>query len=169
MRITFILLLTVALITGCASIVSKSNYSVSINSDPDGASFKITNSVGTVATGTTPEVVTLSSGKGYFKKESYEITLTKQGYDEKTYTLYSTIDGWYWGNFVIGGLLGMLIVDPITGAMYKLPDRVDIPLAGQVSAPPESIDIRFASIDSLSHKERMRLIRIDEAVGATAR
>lgn len=30
------------------------------------------------------------------------------------------IDGWYFGNILLGGLFGMLIVDPATGAMYKL-------------------------------------------------
>lgn len=31
------------------------------------------------------------------------------------------MDGWYWGNILFGGLIGMLAVDPATGAMYKLP------------------------------------------------
>lgn len=34
------------------------------------------------------------------------------------------MDGWYIGNLLFGGLIGMLIVDPATGAMYKLDDSV---------------------------------------------
>jgi hypothetical protein len=30
------------------------------------------------------------------------------------------LDGWYIGNIVFGGLIGMLIVDPATGAMWKI-------------------------------------------------
>ena len=30
------------------------------------------------------------------------------------------LDGWYFGNLLFGGLIGMVIVDPITGAMYRL-------------------------------------------------
>lgn len=29
------------------------------------------------------------------------------------------INGWYLGNLLFGGLLGWVIIDPITGAMYK--------------------------------------------------
>lgn len=32
------------------------------------------------------------------------------------------MDGWYVGNIIFGGLIGLLLVDPITGAMWKLPD-----------------------------------------------
>ena len=30
------------------------------------------------------------------------------------------INGWYFGNIIFGGLIGMLAVDPATGAMYTL-------------------------------------------------
>jgi hypothetical protein len=30
------------------------------------------------------------------------------------------MDGWYLGNIVFGGLVGLLVVDPLTGAMWKL-------------------------------------------------
>ena len=32
----------------------------------------------------------------------------------------SSLNGWYWGNILVGGLIGMLIVDPISGAMYEI-------------------------------------------------
>jgi hypothetical protein len=39
------------------------------------------------------------------------------------------VNGWYIDNNLFGGLIGMLIVDPITGAMYKLsPDKLDASL-----------------------------------------
>lgn len=47
------------------------------------------------------------------------------GYDEKVITLNSRLNGWYFGNLFIGGLVGMLIVDPASGAMYKI-DQKDI-------------------------------------------
>ena len=49
------------------------------------------------------------------------MTFSKEGYEEQSQTLQSSMDGWYWGNFLFGGLIGMLAVDPATGAMYKLP------------------------------------------------
>lgn len=30
------------------------------------------------------------------------------------------MNGWYFGNLLLGGVIGMLIVDPATGAMYRI-------------------------------------------------
>jgi len=42
------------------------------------------------------------------------------GYDEKVIPVEFAFNGWYIGNIVFGGLIGLLIVDPLTGAMYRL-------------------------------------------------
>jgi len=104
-------------LTSCASIVSKSSYSVSINSSPNQAKFTIKNKNGiAIHSGTTPSFVTLSSGDGYFKKANYIIQYEKSGYNPKEQQLIPELNGWYWGNILLGGLIGMLIVDPLTGA-----------------------------------------------------
>ncbi len=88
--------LSVAMLSGCSSIVSKSNYSVDINSSPNGANFIVTNRSGQkVHSGVTPSSVDLKSSSGYFKGETYTILLNKEGYSTKTYTLTSSLDGWY--------------------------------------------------------------------------
>jgi hypothetical protein len=52
------------------------------------------------------------------------------GYASTEVRLDSAVSGWYWGNFAFGGLLGMLVVDPLTGAMYNLtPEKIETPLA----------------------------------------
>lgn len=152
------LLLATTVLSACSSIVSKSEYSVAINSVPDTATFVVTNRQGEkVHSGITPASVTLKSSSGYFKGESYTITLNKEGYSPKTYTLNSRVDGWYWGNLVLGGLIGMLVVDPATGAMYNLPDRVDISLEQTVATSDSKNDITLATIDSLTPEEISRL------------
>jgi len=113
-------------VTGCASIVSDSKYPVAVTSSPSGATYEIVNESGvSVRSGVTPDEVTLRAGAGYFDGEKYTITYRKDGYTSSTQTLDSGIDGWYWGNIVIGGLIGMLIVDPATGAMYTLPEKIN--------------------------------------------
>ena len=43
--------------------------------------------------------------------------------------LNGTVSGWYFGNILFGGLLGIVAIDPATGAMYKLqPDTVQAAL-----------------------------------------
>ncbi|MEE4147687.1 hypothetical protein [Pseudomonas viridiflava] len=113
-------------VTGCASIVSDSKYPVAVTSSPSGAAYEIFNESGiSVRSGVTPDEVTLRAGAGYFDGEKYTVTYRKDGYTSSTQTLESGIDGWYWGNIVIGGLIGMLIVDPATGAMYTLPEKIN--------------------------------------------
>lgn len=108
--------------TGCASIVSDSKYPVSIISEPAGANYEVRNEAGLpVHSGITPGQVTLDSGAGYFDGERYTVYYTKDGYEKAESRVDSSLDGWYWGNLLFGGLIGMLIVDPATGAMYKLP------------------------------------------------
>ncbi|KPG98371.1 hypothetical protein AEQ67_13550 [Pseudomonas sp. RIT-PI-q] len=110
---------------GCASIVSDSKPEVGVYSTPTAAKYEIVNSRGmVVAQGVTPGKVLLESGRGYFKGEDYKVTFRKEGYSDSTVPLKTTVNGWYWGNILFGGLIGMLIVDPLTGAMYTLPDDV---------------------------------------------
>lgn len=110
------------LLSGCASIVSDSQYPVAVSSTPDHAEFTIRNEDGiTVAGGMTPSTVMLKSGAGFFNSETYVIQFQKDGYSSRVVTLDSSVDGWYFGNLLFGGLVGLFIVDPMTGAMWKLP------------------------------------------------
>lgn len=118
---------------GCASIVSDSKPKVGVYAVPRITSFTVTNSAGRVVhKGQTPNQVILETGRGYFKRETYTVTFHREGFADDVHVLRPTVSGWYWGNILIGGLIGMLIVDPLTGAMYTLPDDVTsnpIPLA----------------------------------------
>lgn len=151
----------ILMLSSCASIVSDSSYPVAIHSAPDAANFTVTNKSGvTVHSGITPSIVTLKAGAGYFKRESYTIKISKEGHSDKTFTLTSSMDGWYWGNFLFGGLIGMLIVDPISGAMYKLPADVSINLDTATTASNNQI-LTIASYDSLSSEQKAKLVKLN--------
>ncbi len=70
-------------------------------------------------------MVTLPASSGYFKAAKYQIEFSKRGLATQNVPLTADIDGWYFGNILFGGPIGMLIVDPATGAMWKLPDNVN--------------------------------------------
>lgn len=149
----------ISLLSGCSSIVSKSDYAVAIASNPEAANFTVVNRSGVVVhSGVTPTTVTLKSSSGYFKGETYTITFNKEGYPDKVYTMKSGIDGWYFGNILIGGLVGILIVDPLTGAMYSLPERVDVSLDANST---EKEQLTVASISSLTDDQKSKLVRIN--------
>lgn len=115
----------IAMTTGCASIVSKSQYPVMINSNPSGATVTIKNKRGVdVQKATTPATVTLAASAGFFSPANYSFQFEKEGCFPASTSLSAGMDGWYIGNILFGGLIGILIVDPATGAMWKLDDTV---------------------------------------------
>ena len=120
------LILCATAITSCASIVSKSKYDVRISSTPDEATVQVLDRKGMeIFKGTTPAHVVLKCSSGYFQGAYYTIRYTKPGYLPKEIAIGSTVNGWYFGNLLFGGLIGFLIVDPLTGAMFRL-ERTDL-------------------------------------------
>ena len=129
-----------AFIMSCASIVSKSSYPVAFRCQPESVDITIVNGKGEkIFTGKTPTTVTLRAGAGYFKGETYAVTFSKEGFDPNTKEIKRGVDGWYIaGNFFIGGLIGWLIVDPATGAMWTLPKEVTAALTATQETPSET-------------------------------
>ena len=124
------MLLTVALIAvaplaGCATVINGTTCSVTITSQPEDADVTVVNSAGkTVFSGKSPAVVELRRGKGYFQGEDYTVKFVKSGYQPTELRIARRLDGWYFGNILLGGWIGMLIVDPLTGGMWTLDSDV---------------------------------------------
>lgn len=124
------LIMGVIIFSGCASIVSRSEYPVSVSSNPSGAIVSVTNKQGIEITrSTTPIRTSLKMRDGYFSGQRYTFEFEKEGYYPQTVILDTKLDGWYFGNFCFGGLIGLLIVDPLTGAMWRVDDTLHIHLA----------------------------------------
>ena len=154
--------LSVGLLSGCSSLVSDSKYPVAIASTPNQASFILKNKDGVIVqSGKTPTSIVLNASSGFFQGEKYTLFLNKEGYAEKTVIIDSSVDGWYFGNIIFGGLIGLLIIDPATGAMFKLPERSDTAL--DLEAVPENEDdsITVTLIDSIPLSERSSLIQVN--------
>ena len=148
---------------GCASIISKSQYPVNINSNPDGAEITIADEAGNnVHTGNTPTSVTLKTKRGYFKGKDYTVTFKKAGYDSHSVVISRKTDGWYiWGNLLFGGLIGWIIVDPLTGAMWKLEEEVSATLTPQTSSlNTEEQSFKIVSLEDVPENLRDKMIKI---------
>jgi len=108
----------------CASIVSRRTYPVFFDSNPTEANLTITNEQGdTVYTGRTPKTIKLDAYDGYFSRARYEITFRHPDFETSKVRLEARLDGWYFGNFLFGYFIGFLIVDPLTGAMYRIEEH----------------------------------------------
>jgi hypothetical protein len=163
---TFIVFGLLIIASSCASIVSRSRYPVTLDSTPRGASVTITDRHGIqVFSGVTPTMIKLKSSAGFFQNARYSVTITKPGFAAKTVELKATINGWYFGNLLFGGLLGMLIIDPATGAMYRL-NTLDInetlQAENSVTATEKTIPpLRIYDINDVpeSWKSKMQVIQ----------
>ena len=149
-------------LTGCASIVSRSNYNVEISSNVPGAKVVVADKSGKkVHSDITPSTVLLSAKGGYFSPAGYTFNFEKEGYVSSSETRYAKVDPWYFGNFVFGtfGLVGFFIVDPLSGAMWRLNTKVDVIL----SPDPSNENVRTPHEGSENTQEMAeRLKKLDE-------
>ncbi len=117
MRFVIIGILTIAivgLLTNCASIIHGTRQNVTVNSTPTQADLVIKTEGGVIVhQGQTPATVTLE------RKNSYDVTISLEGYQETKIRINKEFDATYLGNLICGGVIG-LIIDAVNGAMYKL-------------------------------------------------
>jgi hypothetical protein len=118
---------TVLATSGCASVMSSGPREVPIASQPPGAKVSIYNRSGALVTSqTAPFVALLSPKHRYFQGQRYRVVFEKEGYEPAEAQLKARVGPWYLGNLLLGGPVGFLIIDPATGAMYRLePDEIE--------------------------------------------
>jgi len=150
------------LVSGCASIVSKSSYPVTIISNPDQASITITDERGTqIYKGRTPSTLTLKAGEPYFHGKDYAVTFEKNGYEKQVASIHRGLDGWYIGNILFGGLIGFLIVDPLTGAMWKLDSPLTVTLVEKTaSLESNGAQLQIVTIDDVPQHLIPNMVRV---------
>jgi hypothetical protein len=175
-RRSWVAVVAALVLTGCASIIKGGGpEGFTVRSQPLGASVTITDlSTGVVVgTGTTPHMVMLKKSHGFFKGAKYKIDLELPGYAPVVSQIDTTVSGWYVaGNLVFGGLIGWLIVDPATGAMWTLSrEAIDVPLtpaatpeklpASTPTSSGEGAYIGVAALASVPPSARSHLVRVN--------
>jgi hypothetical protein len=138
-----------SILSGCASIVSGSKDEISLDSVPSGAEFVVKDGKGTtVGQGTTPTKLKLERGEHYFSGKSYDIQFSNAGCMPQEYPMESSLNPWYIGNVIIGGVLGWLLVDPLTGAMWRVSEEVNVHMVPIVPAAHQN----STSTDTVQHE-----------------
>lgn len=105
----YVLLICLAVfLVSCATIATGRYQTVSFNSEPSGATVI----VGGRTLGKTPLTIPLE------RKGEQAMIFEKEGYESVTMPLTTSINGWFWGNILTGGLLGST-TDGVSGAINK--------------------------------------------------
>lgn len=114
------------LLASCATLTRGKPVPLAITSNPIGAKVVVSNPAGKVLhEGNTPTSVILPASAGPYKAARYNLVFSKKGYPTKTMILKAGISPWYAGNLPMpGGAFGALVVDPMTGAMWKMDEKI---------------------------------------------
>ncbi|HUX53584.1 MAG TPA: carboxypeptidase-like regulatory domain-containing protein [Williamwhitmania sp.] len=151
------------ILSGCATIVSKSIYPISVTSNPPGAKVTVMNRNGiNIYSTITPATFTLAASAGYFTKASYTVTFEMPGYESVTVPVFFSLDGWYvFGNIAVGGLMGWLIIDPITGAMWKLNTKSINETLVKSATSLNTPTLKIMSYNDIPESWKANLVRIN--------
>ncbi|MEK6730927.1 MAG: hypothetical protein AABY34_01925 [Pseudomonadota bacterium] len=118
-----LLVISVGLLSGCASIVNGTNESISVTTPPvENAQCLLTNSKGTWHVKSTPGSVTVHRAYG-----DLHVSCHKTGCKPVTKTFKSTTKGMAFGNVVFGGIVGAG-VDTADGAAYDYSQTLVVPM-----------------------------------------
>jgi len=160
MKILITLISLVALV-GCASIISTNQRPITIRSTPDEAKIFVWDGHGVeVFRGNTPTTVTLQTGGAYFHGDEYVILFMKEGFENQNVTIKSEINPWYLGNIIFGGLIGLLIVDPLTGNMWTLSPRDINQTLVQKTSTTDKISFTVLSLEDVPKHLRDKMVKI---------
>ena len=151
-------------LSGCATIVHGGPRPISVASTPAGAKVSIYDRSNTlVQTNTTPFIAKLPTRYGYFQGQNYRLVFEMPAHATAEVKLQSSLSGWYLGNVIFGGVIGMLIVDPLTGAMFNLsPEKIDQTLtASQAEVIRDRTGFLVVLTSEITERERAEMVRVN--------
>ncbi len=131
MKKLFFIFMGLTILSACATVMRENSQNIPIKANVEKVNIKIMDKSGqTIFEGQTPTTINLKTATGgYFDPQKYTVIASKDGYKTQNQIIDWHVSGWYYaGNLVIGGLIGYLIIDPLTGDMYYLDDEVNINL-----------------------------------------
>ena len=113
--------LSLSLLGACATIVEGSGQTVTVTTQPPGASCKL------VREGATVAMVDPTPGSVEVDKDSVDILVLceMEGHEPGAGTMSSSVEGMTFGNILFGGLIGVAI-DAGSGAMHEYPSYISL-------------------------------------------
>ena len=163
---TIVIFITSAILSGCATIMGQSApEALNVRSAPDQATIVITDESGTkIFEGKTPTSLPLEKKKAFFSGKKYTVIINKDGHTARTVTVDTKVNGWYIANILFGGVIGLLIVDPATGAMWTL-DTKEINVTLEASKPDAATapnNLRIVLLNDVPASLRDKMVQVSQ-------
>ena len=152
---SLLLLIMATSLTGCATVVSKKSYPVTMDNRHGPTYFSVRDRKNNVIQeGVTPQQVTLDAKSVPFWPAKYRVAFAGTSNHAENVEVKAGFDPWVAGNVLLGGGLGAA-VDGFTGAMFKLPENVtgNVPAQYTVTDASEGTRIAAASLPTTATVE----------------
>ncbi|MBK7422463.1 MAG: hypothetical protein IPJ48_04835 [Propionivibrio sp.] len=136
-KLTLLIVIVVAttLASGCATVTKGTTQPVTLHTDPDGATCDVTRELKNVASlSATPGQVIVDKAWG-----SIDVSCRKSGHQPTEVRVDSEVQGWTFGNILIGGIIGFAL-DAASGAMRQYPQFIMLTLVPEEFASAEDRD-----------------------------
>lgn len=124
-----LLIAVLSALSGCATLVAGGPDRVPVSSNPSSASVFLDNA----PVGQTPLIVTLDRAK-----PKAEIRLEKAGFAPITITREKVMNGWIFGNILLGGLIGVIIDGATHNASRFEEDPIAVGFQGYPAPGPDA-------------------------------
>ena len=108
MKNLLLILSILIFISSCATIMTGKTQEITFDSEPQGVEVAVNGRI----IGKTPTTIQLD------KKKDQSVSFKLEGYKTQTRRLETKIQGFFWGNIVLGGFIGST-TDGITGGMHE--------------------------------------------------
>ncbi|MGD2093941.1 MAG: hypothetical protein PVH77_02935 [Phycisphaerales bacterium] len=141
-------------VSGCASIVTGKFQNIPVTSEPPGAKVRSDTGVSITTPGSFDMV----------RNQNHTLVAEYPGCEPQQRELKHGVQGWFWGNIILGGIIGG-VIDMASGACDELqPKKVHFNFTpeGQAAAnrqeeyldshPETSEEVRFAILNGLARK-----------------
>jgi len=151
-------LLAAFFLSGCATLCNhRRQFRIPVETAVPGAAVRVLNRGELVAEGTTPFEVDIESSPGHFVPSKYEFQFKGEGFSPTTVYREGYVSGSYWINliFLYTAPIGMLFVDPWTGAMYEIDGGQVFAGPRLVAEKPKTPKCRVVSMDRVAGESVM--------------
>lgn len=123
--------------SGCSTIMNGDIVEVPVKTTPSGATLVLNGS-----SYVSPAVVLVPRGEGDFN-----LHIEKKGFQPVDILLRESVDGWFWGNFLFGGVVGFA-VDFISGDAFDIkPELIEETLKGTEVSKLSDGTLQFVLLD----------------------